>query len=129
MSDEPGVIKYRARAKQLHDFRGLRFGNITPTDIDGLIEYQNKAHIFIESKVSGVELPHGQKLALERLCDDLQRVKPTLIIVCEHDNPPEMDIDVASTRVAMIRYKGAWIVIHRKTNTRDVIERFIAKYG
>jgi len=37
-----GKIEHRDRARQIRDFSNLRYGNITPTDIDGLIEYQNK---------------------------------------------------------------------------------------
>jgi len=45
-----GVIKYRGRARQIIDFRGLTYGNITPTDIDGLIEYKDKCILLIEIK-------------------------------------------------------------------------------
>ena len=37
-----GATTYKERAKQGRDFTGLRYGNITPTDIDGLIEYHGK---------------------------------------------------------------------------------------
>ena len=126
--DQRGRIIHRERAKQLRDFRGLRFRNITPTDIDGLIEYQNKAYIFIEVKCVGVELPYGQKLALERLCDDLQKTKPTIIIVCQHNTPSETDIDVAIAGVVAYRTNGMWRNISGIT-VKQMIVKFLEKYG
>jgi hypothetical protein len=44
---ERGKIRNEKYAKQLNDFRGLlRRRGITPTDIDGLIDYNGKAFIF-----------------------------------------------------------------------------------
>jgi hypothetical protein len=81
-----GVIQNRERAKQIIDFSGLKFGKITPTDIDGLIEYQDKAIIFMEYKYSNALMPYGQKLALERLADNSQKAgKQSVVLVCEHD--------------------------------------------
>jgi glycerophosphoryl diester phosphodiesterase len=101
-----GVIRNREYGTQVRDFSGLRFGKITPTDIDGLIEYQNKGYVFIETKYKDAKLPRGQELALERLCDDLQNTKPTLLIIASHET--EGDIDVAETIVARYRFKGEW---------------------
>jgi hypothetical protein len=85
MSDR-GVIQYPARKQQINDFSKLLVGKITPTDIDGLIEYKNKAYIFLEVKYKNVKLPDGQKLALERLCDDLFKVqKLAVLLVVEHN--------------------------------------------
>ena len=116
-----GKIRNREYATQVRDFSGLRFGNITPTDIDGLIEYHGKGYVFIETKHAEAELPFGQRLALERICDDLQKVKPTLIIVASHDT--DGDIDVAETTVTEIRFKGKWR--QRDGTTRQLIESFI----
>jgi len=86
------------------------FGTITPTDIDGLIEYHDKAYIIIEVKLEGTAIPRGQELALERLADDLRRNgKPAIFILAEHyvwdvDEP----IDVAGAIVIKYRVQGAW---------------------
>lgn len=62
---ERGKIKYPLSAGQLRDFSGLQYGRITPTDVDALIEYQDKAYILIELKTSGVKLEYGQRLRLK----------------------------------------------------------------
>ena len=65
--DNRGSIQFPDRARQLIDFSGLRYNKITPTDIDGFIEYHDEAIVFMEFKYGNAELPYGQKLALERL--------------------------------------------------------------
>ena len=103
---EPGVIRNREYATRVRDFSGLRFGAITPTDLDGLIEYKDRGYVLIEVKYGETRLPDGQRLALERLCDDLQRVKPTLLVIASHHSVG--DIDVAQCVVTEYRYNGRW---------------------
>lgn len=116
-----GAIRNRQFANRVRDFSGLRFGKITPTDIDGLIEYRGQGYVFIETKYKDAPLPSGQRLALERLCDDLQQVKPTLVIVASHET--DSDIDVAKTVVTEYRFKGAWR--RRKATTGELVTAFL----
>lgn len=67
---EPGVILYPARISQTLAFKGMKYGSITPTDIDAIIEYKDKGWIIYEIKHKGVEVPFGQKLLLERFVKD-----------------------------------------------------------
>lgn len=120
-----GEIRNRARAAQVKNFAGLRFGNITPTDIDGLIDYKNIAYILIETKSVNAPEPHGQMLALERLCDDLQWIKPTILIIAVHDTPSYGDIDVAGATAAKFRYNGKWR--NDDCTVRELIERFLER--
>jgi hypothetical protein len=121
---ERGVIRNRCYATQVRDFSGLRFKNITPTDIDGLIEYRNICYVCIETKYENSELQFGQKLALERLNDDLSKVKPVLTIVASHDT--DGDIDVANTTVTEFRFRGRWHMSETVTSTHDLISRFFS---
>ena len=122
-----GATTYKSRATQGRDFTGLRYGNITPTDIDGLIEYQNKCYVFIEAKMQGAEMPSGQRIALERLCDDLQKVKPTLLILMTHNTPTSTEIDFANSKVEKYRYKGSWLSPQNTPTVRQLIDSFLAK--
>ena len=74
------------RMKQLVDFQGLDVdGYIYPTDIDGLIEYKDSEYIIFEVKLSGAEVPMGQRLALQRMVDDFTKVgKQAVALICEH---------------------------------------------
>ena len=106
MRDE---IKNRERARQLISFKGLCWGSITPTDIDMFIEYHNKAYIIGEAKLFNADIPNGQMLALVRQCDDLQKVKPTYLIIARHNTPIDQDVDFANCIVEKFRHDGKWI--------------------
>ena len=125
-----GVIQNVARAQQINDFRHLLFGKITPTDIDGVIEYQNKAYIIIEDKYGEKELPYGQKLAIERMIDDLSEKKHALAIVCEHEvHDTNNHVDVSDCNVREI-YSGnigerEWRKPRVNLNTKQAVENFL----
>jgi hypothetical protein len=123
MGDVRGVIRNRQMATQVRDFSGLCFGNITPTDIDGYIEYKNRCHILIETKYGTAELPYGQRLALERMCDDLHKAKPTIAIIASHTSTG--DIDVANALVSETRFKRKWIHKYDGMTVRQLVERFL----
>jgi len=126
MQEIRGKIHARERAKQLRDFSGLRYGNITATDVDGLIEYHGKGYIFIEVKLNDALLPYGQKLAFERLVDDLK--KPAICIIASHDvDNPNKDINVAHALVSEYRFKGNWLVPKSEYTVRALIDLFIDK--
>lgn len=108
---------------QVRDFSGIRYGSIYPTDLDGLIEYHNKCFVFIETKYGDAELPGGQRLALERLCDDMQRTKPALLIICSHNSSG--DIDMANTIAREFRYRFEWTTCNTRITTKDLITRFL----
>ena len=122
-----GKIKHRDFASQIRDFSGLRFGNITPTDIDGLIDYKDKAWILFELKFAGGEMPFGQRLALELITDNLARLKPTICFIAEHETEPPNDINSANTTVVMFRHKREWHYDNRKITLRKAIDGFLEK--
>jgi len=125
---ERGQIQNRQRSTQVIDFSGLRYGKCTPTDIDGLIELGGKVFIFIEYKFGNAPMPFGQKLALERVVDLMDTVKPSLLIHAQHFNPPEQDIDGANAKVVQVRVKKKWTTqwVAGKT-VKDVADKFIEK--
>lgn len=124
-----GVIYNRNRKKQINIFDKICYGKITPTDIDGLIEYHNKAYVIIEVKLENVDLPPGQHLAIERLIDDLERSgKPAIGIVSSHQIIDyTRDVDVADTIVRQYRYKREWRNIWNiQIKTKDFTDYFIS---
>ena len=123
MDNRRGIIKNRGFANQVRDYSGLRFGNITPTDIDGMIEYKNICYVYIEIKYLDAELPFGQRLALERQTDDMQKVKPTITVIVSHNS--KGDIDVGNSIVTEFRWLGQWRKVDSIKSARQVIERFV----
>lgn len=138
MRNIKGKIYNPDRARQLLDFSGLRFGNMTPTDIDGPpmnggLEYHNKAYIFIEVKYLDAHFPFGQRLFHERHTDDLERAgKPTLFILSSHDvHDYNKAVDVANTSVREYRFKGKWIPFDPKytITVRKMFDLFLDDLG
>lgn len=124
---ERGVIRNRQFAQQIRDFSGLRFGKITPTDIDGFIDYQDKLFIFFESKYGSTPLPYGQKLALERLCDACAESKKlSAVLLLTHTAQPGSDIEFGSLLVTSYRINKTWRPPKEAIDCRTAVERLIA---
>lgn len=102
-----GKIQNKERARQIIDFSGIRYERITPTDLDGFFEWHDKIFVFYEMKLNGATMPHGQRLALERLVDGLRKAgKFPVLFLCEHNvNDCSQDI-VASNTVVKSIYLG-----------------------
>jgi hypothetical protein len=105
------------------------YGSISPTDIDGLIEYHNKCYVYFELKCKDTSLPNGQELAFLRMCDDLGKVKPTLLFVAEHETPLDQDIDVASSLVVKFRFGSRWYPVTKRVTAKELTARFIERFG
>lgn len=68
MLSQRGEIRYLERLRQVLSFTGMeRHRRITPTDIDGFIDYNGRSFVFLEGKEVGRELGYGQRLMLENL--------------------------------------------------------------
>jgi len=100
------LIKNRENAAKIKDFGSLRWGKISPTDIDGFIEIGNEKFIFIECKYKDSELPTGQRIALERLVDVVGNQKKAILVIASHDG--KGDIMVGDCIATKYRYKKKW---------------------
>lgn len=121
---ERGVIRNREFATRIKDFSGLRFGAITPTDIDGFIDFQNKAFVFIEIKYGYHYLLYGQSLALKRLCDACQKAGiETLLLIGNYCQPG--DIDVARLHVTRLYRNNIWREPRHPITIRRAVDQFL----
>lgn len=127
MATTRGQITYPARAKQIRDFRGLEFGTITPTDIDGVIDYHHRGWFIMDLKLIGAPMLDGQRKALERMTDDLYMAgRLALCVIAEHNTPnPEEPIDAANALVTQYRYLRRWGRPKTLYTVREVAEQFI----
>mgnify|MGYP003635906491 FL=1 len=75
------IIRNDKQIKQGIDFTGVQNGNIHPTDIDAVLEFNNEALILIEAKRVGNEISTGQRLVLERICDSWHTRKSIALFV------------------------------------------------
>jgi len=123
MENERGKIYNRERAQQIIDFSGLRFGTKTPTDIDGLLDYNNDVFIFMEFKYGNKEMDSGQQLALERICDESKTA--CYVLVATHNHEVDEDIDAAGAIVRKYRHNKKWIIPKGKTTVKNAIEKIL----
>ena len=123
-----GIIKNRAYAGQICLFKGLRWGTITPTDIDGFIDFGDKAFVFLEAKHRNEPLPRGQSLALERLCEAAcSSGRAAVVLVASHNDTG--DIDMANATVTTIYQAGRWKVPSAQRTVRATVDAFMRYAG
>ncbi len=127
MRFERGKIRNAEYAQILRDFSKLRWGAITPTDIDGFLDFGNRAFVFIEAKHKGAVLSGGQKLALERLVDAC--AVPAILLIAQHETKPGEVIEMSICLVLSYRLKRKWRVPRRNTTVRQAVDDFLSFVG
>ena len=122
-----GRIQFPERAKQIIDFSGLRYKSITPTDIDGTIDFRNKGFVFYEFKYENAEMPLGQRIALQRLADDCQNAgKEAVVFLCSHNvKDVRCVVDAANAKVIETYYKGRWKKEDGKKTAKQRTDSFL----
>jgi len=120
---ERGAIRERKYANQVKDFTKLRWGNITPTDLDGFIDFSDRLFVIIELKYTKADIPYGQRLALERMIDRWEAGGISAVaLIATHNASPKEDIKVHAATVNEYRWKGRWIRPSRTINVHESIE-------
>lgn len=128
-TSQRGVIQHRARKQQIADMSGLRFDKITPTDLDGFLDFGNRLFVFIEGKFVSTPVLYGQQLAIDRLCDATNAPpnRYAFAIIADHFHPCDQDIDFANMTVRTIRQNGKWAPpMQRGLTVRSAIDRMIS---
>lgn len=131
MSSERGVIRNRAHAAQIRDFSGLRYGKVTPTDIDAYVEFGGRLFVFVEAKYGTALLPYGQQLAIERLVDAIHNPpdRYAIAMVVSHNTQGD-DVSYADARVQRFRWGGKWHVpAEEGISLRGALDCVVSKYG
>ena len=123
-----GVIKNRDFKNRVADMSGLRFGNITPTDIDAFLDFGDGVFVFIEGKYAGAGVQFGQGLAIQRLCDATHCPphRYSFLIIADHDTPPPADIDFAEMTVRTYRLNRRWVYPLAPTTVRAAVDKLLA---
>ena len=107
--EKRGSYNHRNKGKQLLCFDGLDYdSNITPMDIDGMIEYHDRKLVLLEVKLKNTKVLQGQRLALQRLVDNANQCgKDSIAIVADHDKfDPAEDVYVSDCVVREL-YHGS----------------------
>lgn len=131
-----GVIKHVERKMQLADFSGLRWGKITPTDLDGLLstihgmlDFGGQLFFAFELKTVGAHMPYGQRSHLGSLSRVAHAGGATFyVLVAEHDTPPPNAIDAAAADVIELCENGIWRLPKRTVKLGEAIDLYLAAY-
>jgi hypothetical protein len=123
---DTGTVRDRLFAEQGRDFRGLVFGAISPTDIDGFLDFGNKVFVFIEAKYGQTPIAGGQRLALERLNDATEESgRRSIVLIAEHYTPTTQQIDMAQARTRTYYTRRRWYTPACVATVRQVIDLFL----
>lgn len=120
---ERGQLRNPSQALVERDFSGLRWGAITPTDIDGYVEFSDRLYLFIEGKFGDSKPRGGQALALNRLCDaihDPNNGRYAVLFVVAHDGSQRFDY--SSAYVSQYRWNGKSITPASPTTLKRAID-------
>ena len=120
-------IRNLSRLRQPVDFGGIAYGNMMPTDIDGLIEYRDRVFVFYELKLRGTPMPTGQRVALCNIVDNIRaNGKYAVLLKCEHDEyDTGSPVDAARAEVTAIYWDGRWSRVSGRT-AREVTDSYFA---
>ena len=124
-----GKIQFRDRKQQIMDFSGMRYSNVTPTDVDMFFEKTDKAFVFAEIKYGNAKMPDGQKKAMTRLIDALQDSgREAVFFLCRHFvSDTAEDVDVSKSTVVSIYYKREWLEQSQLNTLRESCNDFLRK--
>ncbi len=126
---ERGTILHPERIKQVIRYEGIRYDTITPSDIDGFIEYKDKGWIIYEVKGRHKEVPYGQRLALQRFVEDTKKAgKSSIAIIAEHDiTDPTEDIILSQCHVREVYPSDEllWRPTVRPYNLKELTDTYI----
>jgi hypothetical protein len=120
-----GQIGDVAKATQWRDYSGLRFErNITPTDIDGSVDFDGELFVMLEHKSKGAPMSYGQRLHLESITKAINSGgKNAACLICEHDTPTDQPINGADAKVVEYLWWGnqKWMRPHLSISTYNAI--------
>ena len=106
------------------DYSGVAIGDISPTDIDGWMEYHNKAHVLIELKFGNGEMKKGQRLGLERITRHLSPFPAILFVAVHHDDFPHL-VEAGNAVVVEWCRNGTWGKPTEELRLSEAVKRFI----
>lgn len=134
--EERGVIHHEGRARQLILFEGLldkkQYGNISPTDIDMMLEHHGKVWVMCEVKTVGAPVPQGQRILFQHFMELVKEAhRDGIAFVAEHDvKDVNMDVYLNNCYVKelMTSDNQTWRPPKRKISVKDITDLFMKYY-
>ena len=114
------------KVKQSIDFTNIQWGKIHPSDIDAVLEFNNELLILIEVKQKGKEIPTGQRLMLERICDSWHTKKALVLLVWHDFKNEKIDIPLDECIIEKVYFKNKWNL--HKEKLKPYLDKIIKFY-
>ena len=110
MEEVRGRILFKDRKRQIFTFENMQYGSITPTDIDGSMDYHGDVFWFAEFKHRDAPMKDGQRKHLEYLVERLSEAGcEAIAMIATHDiDDPHDDVDADLCLVREEFYNGKW---------------------
>jgi len=104
------LINDSNKVRQVIDFTGVQNGKMHPSDIDAVLEFDNRILILMEVKYKYSPIPKGQKILLERICDAWQTdEREGIVLKIEHDfENSEVNVPLDRCFITGRYYKKEW---------------------
>lgn len=113
-------------------FDGVRYGNLSPTDFDAVLDIEGRIWVVFEVKFLGQELPMGQRIALERFIKDAKKAgKHGIVIVADHRvQDPMQDIMLKDCMVREVYTTEMlrWYPMRKPFRAEVVAHSYISHY-
>lgn len=103
------LIRNRKKVRQVVDFTGVQNGRMHPSDIDAVLEFDNRVLILMEVKHERASIPTGQRLLLERICDSWHTDYSCALKVVHDFQNDDVNIPLHECRVSGIYNRGHWV--------------------
>ena len=123
------LIRNSNQTKQGLDFTGVENGKIHPTDIDAVLEFDNEALVLIEVKRINNNIPIGQRLVLERICDSWHTDKSIVLFVTHNFKNDLVDIPLVECVVKKYYINGNWNKLITDNSLKSVLNRLGLKWN
>jgi hypothetical protein len=123
-----GLVYNRERKSQIINYNGLRVARMTPTDLDGIMEFRDKLFVFFEYKGQDAPLQDGQQTCLERLVNAIQTDdRHAVCFIIDHFTHVHEDVDGANSLVRDFFYCNHWHKPPYPTTVRQLLDMFCNK--
>ena len=128
-----GQYRNPERGRQLILFDGLQYGDMSPTDIDGILDGKNRIWLIFEAKLADAPMRKGQRLTLERLVQDAGKAgKHGIAMVVEHEVYDEKENIVLADCVVREIYTTEhphWWPPYKPMTTKEMADLYMDYYG
>lgn len=118
-----GEFNNRKRARQLISFKNLTSDAKSPSDLDAVIELNNKGFMFMEVKRLKTTVPPGQRVLLERLVKHTARNTFSMAVICEHnviDTNKDIDLAACQVREVFTSTQSFWRLPARPMSIKEL---------